>query len=95
MPVQPTSQDGRPGYRWGEHGHIYTYRPGDERGRRRARALAARQGAAVSAADARPWKIDRPGAPSPRAYLQLVNRTMRRWRREIYRPNPCRCGWGT
>lgn len=32
----------------------------------------------------RPWKIDRPGAPSPRGYLQLVNRTMRQWRRQVY-----------
>lgn len=32
----------------------------------------------------RPWKIDRAGAPSPRGYLQLVNRTMRQWRRQVY-----------
>jgi SPP1 gp7 family putative phage head morphogenesis protein len=35
-------------------------------------------------ADARPWKIDRTGAPSPRGYIQLVNRTIRQWRRQVY-----------
>jgi SPP1 gp7 family putative phage head morphogenesis protein len=32
----------------------------------------------------RPWKIDRAGAPSPRGYVQLVNRTMRQWTRQVY-----------
>ena len=35
--------------------------------------------------DARAWKIDRSGAPSPRAYLQFVGRITRAWKRQILR----------
>ena len=71
MPVQRVSPDaeGRPGYRWGESGAVYRYTPGDPRGRRRAHALAARQGRAVLArrADARD-----PRRPSDRAYRRAA-----------------------
>lgn len=36
-------------------------------------------------ADARAWKIDRTGAPSPRGYLQFVGRITRAWKRQILR----------
>lgn len=49
MPVQACESDGKPGYRWGERGHCYTYTPGDEDERERARALAERQGRAIQA----------------------------------------------
>jgi hypothetical protein len=49
MPVQPCHEDGKPGYRWGESGKCYTYTPGDEESRERARALAERQGRAILA----------------------------------------------
>ena len=49
MPVQRCRRNGKPGYRWGKSGKCYTYTPGSKRGREMARALAARQGAAIKA----------------------------------------------
>lgn len=49
MPVEPATENGKPGYRWGKKGHIYTYTSGDETSRRRAYAKAAKQGRAVEA----------------------------------------------
>lgn len=82
MPVQPATLDGRPGFRWGTRGKVYTYRPGDEAGRRRARALATRQGQAIKARAARadaetPPKP--PRRPSARPLIALYRRVVREW----------------
>lgn len=82
MPVQPASADGRPGYRWGERGKVYTYRPGDEVGRRRARSLAARQGRAIEARTGRADAEDAPKPPrrpSPRPLEAMYRRAVRGW----------------
>lgn len=50
MPVKTCQQDGNPGFKWGDEGKCYTYRPGDESGRQRARAQAERQGRAIEGA---------------------------------------------
>jgi len=44
-----TTRDGeRKGYyRWGEHGKMYVYTPGDEEERKRAKQRALRQGRAI------------------------------------------------
>lgn len=47
MPVQAATKNGKPGYRYGDSGHVYTYEPGNERSRERARENAARQGRAI------------------------------------------------
>ena len=49
MPVRGCHQDGKPGYQYGESGKCYTYAPGDEAGRNRAKKKAVHQGAAVIA----------------------------------------------
>jgi len=47
MPVQPCTENGQPGYRWGEAGKCYTYPRGNRRARVRARVSAEVQGYAV------------------------------------------------
>lgn len=47
MPVKRCQSGGKPGYKWGDKGKCYTYTPGDKAGAKRARARAAKQGAAV------------------------------------------------
>jgi len=49
MPVQECQQDGKPGYRWGEQGKCYTYRPGNKEAQIAARVKAEMQGAAIKA----------------------------------------------
>jgi hypothetical protein len=49
MPVQSCNQNGRPGYKYGESGACYTYSPGDESGRKKAKQKAFIQGAAIAA----------------------------------------------
>lgn len=49
MPVMRCQSDGRPGYKWGESGHCYTYEPGNERSRRDAKRRAYIQGYAINA----------------------------------------------
>ena len=44
MSVQPARKNGKPGYRWGSSGKVYTYKPGDK---------AAIQGAAIKARQGR------------------------------------------
>jgi hypothetical protein len=51
MPRQSCTKDGKPGYKWGESGHCYTYEPGDEESRKAAKAKADRQGRAIKAGD--------------------------------------------
>jgi len=52
MPVERVTSNGRPGYRWGKAGKVYTYTAGSATSRARAYASAARQGAAARAAGA-------------------------------------------
>ena len=47
MPVKTCKDDGRPGYKWGDKGKCYTYQPGDESGRKKAKEKAHLQGAAA------------------------------------------------
>lgn len=49
MPVERVVKDGKPAYRWGEHGKAYTYVANNIQSRERARALAAKQGRAIKA----------------------------------------------
>jgi hypothetical protein len=50
MPVERATANGRPGYRWGKEGKVYTYTPGSRTSRARAFAAATRQGQAARAA---------------------------------------------
>lgn len=47
MPIKPCQSGGKPGYRWGDRGKCYTYEPGDEASRRRARRRAIDQALAI------------------------------------------------
>lgn len=49
MPVKAATKNGKPGYRYGESGAVYTYTPGDKASRERAKEKAAKQGRAVQA----------------------------------------------
>lgn len=49
MPVQPCRTEGKPGLKWGQNGHCYSYTPGDKASRERARTRAAAQGQAIRA----------------------------------------------
>ncbi len=46
-PVQPCTENGKPGFRWGKEGKCYTYEPGDKAGMAAAKKKAALQGAAI------------------------------------------------
>ena len=59
MPVMSCRIDDKPGYKYGEEGHCYTYTAGDERSRKAAKRKAMAQGAAIEASQARrSGKID-------------------------------------
>ena len=47
MPIQRTTKDGKPGYKYGPSGKVYTYTPGSKASRERARKKAERQRQAV------------------------------------------------
>lgn len=47
MPVQRTTKDGKPGYRWGSKGKVYTYTPGNKSSTEKAKKKAERQGRAI------------------------------------------------
>lgn len=49
MPIMSCNEDGKPGFKFGENGHCYTYTPGDSASRERARQQAERQGQAMHA----------------------------------------------
>ncbi len=49
MPVQLCRKDGKPGYKYGESGHCYTYEVGNEASRKKAKQKAHLQGAAIQA----------------------------------------------
>jgi len=47
MPVKTCQEGGKPGYKFGDSGKCYTYTPGNEESRKRAKEKAARQGRAI------------------------------------------------
>ncbi len=47
MPAQRVTKNGKPGYRWGSKGKVYSYTAGDEVGRKKAKAKAIKQGIAI------------------------------------------------
>jgi len=47
MPIKSCSENGKPGWRWGDHGKCYTYTKGDENSSRRAHAKALAQARAA------------------------------------------------
>lgn len=47
MPLKECTEDGLPGYKWGDSGKCYTYKPGDDEGRREAKRMAYVQGYAI------------------------------------------------
>jgi hypothetical protein len=49
MPRMICSKDGKPGYKWGDTGHCYTYTPGNGKQREDAKKKADRQGRAIEA----------------------------------------------
>ena len=79
MPVQPATANGRPGYRWGRSGRVFTYQPGSEASRRAAHAQAAAQGRATRAAELA--REDASGGPRairyPHTLDELYQRTLR------------------
>lgn len=56
MPVVSCTEDGKPGYKWGEGGHCYTYTAGNEASRKAAKRKAHIQGAAIEGSKARGGK---------------------------------------
>jgi hypothetical protein len=51
MPIQSCSDDGKPGFKWGDTGKCYTYTPGSEFSRKEARRKALAQGIAIGDVD--------------------------------------------
>ena len=78
MPVERVTSNGRPGYRWGASGKVYTYTPGSATSRARAYASAARQGAAARAAgaDAAPRTFTPPAPVATAAAAALEVRAL-------------------
>jgi len=48
MPIKRVTKDGKPGYRWGQHGAVYTYTAGNAASRLAAKKKAIKQGLAVA-----------------------------------------------
>lgn len=49
MPVERTTVNGKPAYRWGKKGRAYTYTVGDAKSRTAAKNRALKQGRAIEA----------------------------------------------
>ena len=47
LPVQPCSEGGKPGWRWGQAGKCYVFKRGSAKGSKMAKAKAAKQGSAI------------------------------------------------
>jgi hypothetical protein len=47
MPIQRTTKDGKPGYRYGDTGKVYTYTPSNTASRLAAKKKAIKQGLAI------------------------------------------------
>lgn len=48
MPLQDCQKDGKPGLRWGESGKCYTYTPGNEGSKNRAKKNAIAQAISIN-----------------------------------------------
>ena len=57
MPVQRCRKNNKPGWRWGSSGACYTYKAGDEEGRKKAKRKAILQGIAIEAGEVSIGKI--------------------------------------
>ncbi len=49
MPLMKCTENGKPGYKWGESGKCYTYTPGNEISRNNAKEKALKQARAIKA----------------------------------------------
>jgi hypothetical protein len=49
MPAKRCKKDGKPGWKWGDSGHCYTYTPGDKQSESRAKARMRQQAKAIEA----------------------------------------------
>jgi len=47
MPLRRVTKDGRPGWQYGKHGAVYTYKAGNAASEKKAKNLAIKQGLAV------------------------------------------------
>jgi hypothetical protein len=47
MPIKNCSVNNKPGYKWGNGGHCYTYAPNDAESRKEAKKKAIKQGVAI------------------------------------------------
>lgn len=47
MPVQECELNGKPGFKWGQEGHCYTYTTGNESSKAKAKSAAHAQGVAI------------------------------------------------
>lgn len=47
MPIHRVVKNGKPGFQWGNHGKVYTYKSGDIKSRRSAKAKAEKQAIAI------------------------------------------------
>lgn len=56
MPIQSCQYDGKPGYKWGEQGKCYTYTPGNEDSKKRAKTKAFEQGLAIGDIEEREFR---------------------------------------
>jgi len=56
MPVRPCTEDGKPGFKYGESGKCYTYTPGNTASKAAARLKAEAQGAAIKHSQERAGK---------------------------------------
>jgi len=48
MPLMRCRLDDKPGYKWGEEGKCYTYEPGNEKSRAKAKLKAIKQGFVIA-----------------------------------------------
>ena len=51
MPIKKCNENGKPGYKYGNNGHCYTYIANDEQSRKNAVKKAAKQGVAIEGPD--------------------------------------------
>jgi hypothetical protein len=53
MPLTRSTKNGKPGYKWGKSGKVYTYTPGNNASKERAKQKALRQGRAIEVSKAK------------------------------------------
>jgi len=59
MPLMQCQLNGKPGYKWGQRGKCYTYTPGNDASRKRAKAKAIKQGMAIDPNEVKRWQTTR------------------------------------